>query len=30
MPIVAIKVGEVELLKYEDGYEGLMESYHIF
>ena len=30
MPIVAIKVGEYELLNYEDGYNGLMESYCIF
>lgn len=30
MPIVAIKVGEYELLNYEDGYKGLMESYSIF
>ena len=30
MPIVAIKTGEQELLNYEDGYKGLMESYRIF
>lgn len=30
MPIVAITVGEYELLNYDDGYKGLMESYSIF
>lgn len=30
MPIVAIKVDEKELLEYEEGYKGLIESYHIF
>lgn len=30
MPIVAIKTNEKEILGYEEGYKGLIKSYHIF
>lgn len=30
MPIVAIKTEEKELLKFEDGYKNLIESYHLY